>query len=314
MCRRASLRAPFALGPAAIRLVVVNGRWDLDAKLLAAIDWVRDEYGALAQSADELGCQAVTESGPGTSFRLDGRPVIRLHPKRNHVALGFPDDLRGDVETLTGALRAQRGGAWLNYSPDVCDRETIQMLLAKSISTSEATASTEVTAPTGAATGSPTPARNREDAADLQLVLDVLRAFRRYADVRGRQPAVKVIREAMFFHWEGPRLPPGGKYSPFLPHTPAARARKQAGHRDGFVLEHVLPVNVLIRQLLADVPDDVDALRTRLEAAADRVVITNEENAALAVAGVASSVPTPGDPWNRYATAGLDPTKFAPLA
>ena len=292
----------------------MNGRRDLDAKLLAATDWVRDEYAALAQIADEVGCQAVTESGPGISFRLDGRLVVRLHPKRNHVALGFPDDLRGEVDTLTGALRAQRGGAWLNYSPEVCDRETVQMLVAKSISTPEATGSTEVAAPTVTATGSPAPARNRGDAAELQLLLDVLRAFRRYADARGSQPAVKVIREAMFFHWEGPRLPPGGKYSPFLPHTPAARARKQAGHRDGFVLEHVLPVNVLIRELLADVPDDVDALRTRLETAADRVVITKEENAALVAAGVGSSVPTPGDPWSRYSTAGMDPRQFVPLA
>ena len=158
------------------------------------------------------------------------------------------------------------------------------------------------------------PARSRDDVADLQLLLDVLRAFRRYADAHGGQPAVKVIREAMFFHWEGPRLPPGGKYSPFLPHTPAARARKQAGHRDGFVLEHVLPANILIRELLAEMPDDVDALRARLETAADRVVITNEENAALVAAGVASSVPTPGDQWSRYATAGMDPRQFAPLA
>ena len=292
----------------------MNGRWDLDAKLLAATDWVRDEYAALAQIADELGCQAVTESGPGISFRLDGRLVVRLHPKRNHVALGLPNDLRGEVDTLTGALRDQRGDAWLNYDPEVCDRETVQMLLAKSISTREVSRSTEVAAPTVTATGSPAPARSRDDAAELQLLLDVLRAFRRYADAHGGQPAVKVIREAMFFHWEGPRLPPGGKYSPFLPHTPAARARKQAGHRDGFVLEHVLPVNILIRELLAEMPDDVDALRTRLETAADRVVITKEETAALVAAGVGSSVPTPGDPWSRYATAGMDPRKFAPLA
>jgi hypothetical protein len=289
-------------------------RWNIEAKLAAASEWVRAEYADLANAATEMGCGSVAESGPGTSLRLNGRSVVRLHPKRTYLALGFPDDLRDDVDTLTGALRAQRGAAWLNYTSDVCDRETVQMLIGKAVSIRQHAPPAKGPTRTGAVARPGGMVGIRDDDRDLQLLLDVLRAFHRYADASGRQPAVKVIREAMFFHWEGPRLPSGGKYSPLVPHTPAARARKEAGYRDGFVLEHVLPVNLLIRQLLADLPVDADALRQRLEAAADRVVITKEEDSALIAAGVGSSVPTPGDPWSRYAAAGMDPTLFAALA
>jgi hypothetical protein len=292
----------------------MNVRWDIEAKLAAASEWVRAEYADLANSATEMGCDTVAESGPGTSLRLNGRSVVRLHPKRTHLALGFPDDLRDDVDTLTGALRAQRGAAWLNYTSEVCDRETVQMLIGKAVSIRQHAPPARGPTRAGAVARSGGTVGIRDDDRDLQLLLDVLRAFHRYADASGRQPAVKVIREAMFFHWEGPRLPPGGKYSPLVPHTPAARARKEAGHRDGFVLEHVLPVNLLIKQLLADLPADADALRQRLEAATDRVVITKEEDSALIAAGVGSSVPTPGDPWSRYTAAGMDPTLFAALA
>jgi hypothetical protein len=81
----------------------------------------------------------------------------------------------------------------------------------------------------------------------------------------------------------------------------------------GFVPEHVLPVNLLIKQLLADLAA-ADSLRPRLEAAADRVVITTEEDSVLIAGGVGSSVPTPGDPWSRYTAADTDPTLFAALA
>lgn len=220
--------------------------------------------------------------------------------------------MREDVEALTGALRGQQASAWLNYTAEVCDRETALLLMAKAMSPLE----TDSSANDGSTSSSRTRSarrQGRDDESDLQLLLDILRAFARYTEASNTQPAVKAIREAIFYHWDAPRMPPGGKYSPLLPHSPAARKRKEDGYRDGFVFEHVLPVNVLIRSLLNDLPPDTVSLRARLDETSARVVITKEEDIALNQAGVGSSVPTSGDPWSRYKIAGLDHTQFEPI-
>jgi hypothetical protein len=59
------------------------------------------------------------------------------------------------------------------------------------------------------------------------------------------------------------------------------------------VFEHVHPVSLVIRQLLADVPADEHALAAVLERAGEHVVITREEDAALAAAGYRNAVPGP---------------------
>ncbi len=151
------------------------------------------------------------------------------------------------------------------------------------------------------------------DDADLSLILTVLRAFKAHETATGVSSGVKVLREALFFHWESPRLPAGGKYSPALLHSPAARERREQGHRGGLVHEHVLPVSILIRQLLADVPADEEALRLAIEAWPERVIITKTEDDALNAAGMRNTTPAPDDRWSRYRAAGLDPSGFAPL-
>ena len=168
----------------------MDARWNLQSKLLSTSDWVRAEYTALAQAADEAGCAVVAESGPGASHRLSGRPVIRLHPKMNHLAVGFANSMREDVDALTEALRGQQGEAWLNYRVDVCDRETVLLLMAKAMSPREAESSPNRVSPSATA---PRSARreSRNDDADLQLVLDVLRAS---PDVRLRSARLDANR------------------------------------------------------------------------------------------------------------------------
>src|SRR5690348_14207390 len=92
----------------------VIDRDDLRGKLASANDWVRDECIALSDVAFGLGCEAEPEGGAGVGFRLSGHFTVRLHPKREHIAVGLPVWMRLDVEALTHALREQRRTAWLN--------------------------------------------------------------------------------------------------------------------------------------------------------------------------------------------------------
>lgn len=78
------------------------------------------------------------------------------------------------------------------------------------------------------------------------------------------------------------------------------------------VYEHVFPISLLIRDLLADVPPDTQTLLARLEQHTDRVIITKQENALLDEAGMRSARPDPQDRWSRYRHAGLDPSTFKP--
>jgi hypothetical protein len=246
---------------------------------------------------------------------------LHIHPKRHHLALGFRDALREDVEALTGGLRAQKGAAWLNYAPEVGDRDTIELLIDESVGSAAPhragqTAPESIDSPDQpavAARASLPRARVRDDEADLALILSVLRAYKEHENSTGAKSSTKVLREAIFFQWEGPRLPPGGKYSPLLPHSAAARERANSGRRGGLVFEHVLPVGILIRQLLADVPIDAASLRAVLDAAPERVIISTEEDKALTGAGMRNVAPDPHDPWSRYRAAGIDAAAFAPL-
>jgi hypothetical protein len=280
---------------------VVSDRHDVGAKLATVDQWVHDEFGYVSELMTALDCVVNDESGPGRSYRLHGRAAVRVHPKQSHLALGFPPALRDDVAALTGALRPQRDAAWFNYAPGVGDRDTVEALIDKSTRSIAA----------GYLAGA-TPSAN--DAADLQLILSLLRAFKEHETTTGTPGSVRVLREAIFFRWEAPRLPPGGKYSPRLPHSPAARARRQAGRTDGLVFEHVMPISLVIKRLLADLPADTTALRAVLDTTADRVIITKAEDQALVAAGTRTRLPTLDDPWSRYRAAGLDPATFAPFS
>ena len=94
---------------------------------------MRDEFSFVSDLMAAVECDSRDESGPGRSFSLGGRTILRAHPKRRHLALGFHDSLRADVEALTHALRDQRGAAWLNFKPGLCDRDTIEILCDKGL-------------------------------------------------------------------------------------------------------------------------------------------------------------------------------------
>ncbi|MDP9433955.1 MAG: hypothetical protein M3P93_01630 [Actinomycetota bacterium] len=230
------------------------------------------------------------------------------------MAVGLPREMRPEVDALNIVPSAQRRQAWLTYQPGTCDREELEGLLLRACDIAAASG------PRRAGPGGLAPARagvapvEPDDDADLALVLKVVRAYAEHASVTGRASGTKVVREAIFLAWEQPRLPSGGKYSPRLPHSPSARAHRRTGHRRGLVFEHVLPISIVVRRLLEDVPADEQALRAVLDAAADRVIVTKEEDKTITTAGFGARVPDEDDPWTRYACLGLTKADFVPLA
>jgi hypothetical protein len=76
----------------------------------------------------------------------------------------------------------------------------------------------------------------------------------------------------------------------------------------GLILEHVIPVNLVVAQMeAATKPGQViEALRRDLILA----IITKEQNAALNAAGLGKTHPDPSRPWLRYAKAEITVTPF----
>lgn len=274
--------------------------------------WTRQEFDALQAELDAMGCSVTPLARAGVSYRLGGAVILRIFPRETYLALGFPNRLRADVEVLTGGLRSQRSETWLNYGPGVCNRDAVTALLARSADPGANEQPSEARTHTTVRTTSP-PAPDRDEQ-DLRFLLDLITAFSRYAAGRSRTPPIKALREAIWFHWEAPRLPDGGKYSPRFPHSPAARGLRAAGIRTDLISEHLLPIKVLIHELIAEPPPGTGELRDRLDRDLAHVVITRDEDTRLTRAGVASSVPDRSDPWSRYRQAGMDPEDFRPLA
>lgn len=299
-------------------------RRTLQEQLGLSRQWVRDEWSFVSDLMAELGCAGSDESGPGRCFRLCGVRVVRVHPKRGHLALGFPEFLRADVDALNAVPRAQKDAVWLTYEPGGCDRDTVEGLVSRAASAASSTSTTTLKSSAGGVTR-PAPvdvdvepvelvlSAESRDQVDLALVLRVLRAHEQHEAAGGGRPAVRALRETLFFVWEQPRLPRGGKRSRHLPHSPAARTWRSAGREDGLVYEHVMPISLVIRQLLASVPADVAALRAVLDTATDRVIVTKAEDDALNTQGMRNAVPLTGDPWSRYERIGLRRSDFRPM-
>lgn len=290
----------------------------LETQLARVDDWVHQEFASIDELLVGAGCDRQEESGPGRVYRASGRVILHSHPKYHWLGLGFPDHLREDVAALTTKLRAQQGAAWISYTPESCDRDTIDLLIEEALSPAQTGSSTSASGHAGTTEASaaapeesdPAKARDRND---LALILDVIRAFKRHEQARGQAASVKILREAIYFHWEGPRLPPGRKRSPHLAHSPAASEQRRRGDLTGLIYEHVLPISHVIRGLLADVPADEGALQRVLEAAPRAVIITKAEDSAIDAAGMRDAVPADGDPWSRYRAAHLDPDTFRPF-
>jgi hypothetical protein len=110
----------------------VSASKDVVTKLLRASPWVRDHFNYFSEVLVGYGCESRDEAGPGRAFSLGSRTVLRVHPKLNHLGLGFPDAMRADVESLVG-VRAQKGAAWFNYSEEFGDVDTLELLIDESV-------------------------------------------------------------------------------------------------------------------------------------------------------------------------------------
>jgi hypothetical protein len=161
------------------------------------------------------------------------------------------------------------------------------------------------------------PAQDRTDAAVVQAVA---RALGEWEAATGRVASSKPLREVIWFYWHGPRLPKprvAGKYSHALPWTPAARAAWAAGGRPQLVLDHVVPLGIVMRTLITESGRTIDRTIALLTHELDCVVLTKAEDNLMTSFGVRDAMPAGwavgDDRWARYRAADLDPETFAPL-
>ena len=158
------------------------------------------------------------------------------------------------------------------------------------------------------------------DSDDIAALLTIIRAVTQTAALRSRK--ARVIREALWFLWEEPRLPRplvSSKYPTSYPWSEAARERsvglRPAGGY-GLVFEHLSPRTELVQSLIDDAASLSSAeLAAHLDRHLMAAVITVEEDARIRAAGFAIHRPegSEHDPWARYRASGLDLENFAPL-
>src|SRR4051794_18522092 len=109
------------------------------------------------------------------------------------------------------------------------------------------------------APGRPTSLGRSTDLRDTRAVLSVAAACRKtLRPERARSGPGRVLREALWFMWEEPRLPRplvASKYPTSYPWSPKARARfaEHEGRRPkggwGLVIEHLYPRELLVAEL-----------------------------------------------------------------
>jgi hypothetical protein len=149
---------------------------------------------------------------------------------------------------------------------------------------------------------------------------DVARRFREMDSVKANlyanlgvehAPRVnrKSLREECWFVWHSLTRVGPGKYSPYLPWSPAAIEARHANAKAPLVIEHVEPFTLFCQRLeeIADGP--VEAVE-RLLSQITLVVITKEEDEKVAASGFRNRLPPSGDPWDRYRPAGLTRRMF----
>jgi hypothetical protein len=175
----------------------------------------------------------------------------------------------------------------------------------------------------------PVPGRPRSqgrtaDRRDAGAVLAVVKACRTALDAgRPRTGPRVVVREALWFLWELPRLPRPlvqSKYPKPYPWSPEARRRFEHSTKRpqggwGFVIEHLYPRELLAWELLDHANElsrdrVVGLLAERVTAA----VVTRDEDRVLPTAGESRKPweDYEADPWRRYRDR-LDVAAFAPL-
>lgn len=151
---------------------------------------------------------------------------------------------------------------------------------------------------------------------DADLILAVLRATAQWEGDTQSSAIVKPVRELLWFVWERPRLGETvrRKYPVSALWSRDARDAYAVDHKTPLVLEHVTPVNLIVRDLLRRPPKTVAALVRVLNRRIEHMVLTPDENRKLFRAKVAGKLPEGSvDARDRYAIAGLDVKGFAPL-
>lgn len=148
----------------------------------------------------------------------------------------------------------------------------------------------------------------RSDQADAQLISDVAAGLRAWGHSTGEQPALKILREAIWFFWQQPRLERpvvASKYPRSSPWSEEAARLALSGEstKDRLEIEHVEPLKRVARWLIEDAPS-VDTVASELPKRVHSVVVTRDE---------AKRLPDAGTPSERYAHAGLDLTAFRAL-
>lgn len=182
--------------------------------------------------------------------------------------------------------------------------------------------------------GRPGSLRGEEDLADAAALFEVVKAS--YATLQRRRPRagpLRLVREAVWFLWEQPRLPRpliASKYPLDYPWSPTAQdifkhfyqlgSRRPGGW--GLVIEHLYPRELLVRDLIMlaveRFPGDdvepqrvVQLLTSRLMAA---IVGRGEDRQLLARRKSPDTwTPYESDPWLRYRSTALEPSKFKVL-
>jgi len=215
-------------------------RPDLEAKLATVDDWVRDSFAHLSDLLISMGCQHREVTAPGRSFRLGNGPSVHLHPKQSYIGVGLPRSMQEDVEALSAYPHRKDGPAWVRYGPDDVDRDTMELLLSSAAAgvregKPAATSAPSSGPPPAAASSVPLQTAPDQDHDDLQLIWNILRSYDEHRRAVTSPRPVRIIREVLFFVWEAPRLPKGGKRSRYLPHSPAARAQRLTGDDSGLV-------------------------------------------------------------------------------
>jgi hypothetical protein len=177
----------------------------------------------------------------------------------------------------------------------------------------------------------PTPGRPESlgravDLADARAILSIAAACRKtLRSDRPRSGPIRVLREALWFIWEQPRLPRplvASKYPRSYPWSPGARAvfAEHAGKRPkggwGLVIEHLYPRELLVADLLegaegANITRSVEVLTERLMAA----VVTRDDDRQLPTRAQSARPwdDYAADPWRRYRSTGLQLQDFAPI-
>ncbi|PZE33929.1 hypothetical protein [Curtobacterium sp. MCPF17_031] len=166
----------------------------------------------------------------------------------------------------------------------------------------------------------PEPGRPRALSSDLDDAEHLLTVTVGLARMTNRPAArARVLREALWFLWEQPRLPRPllrSKYPNAYPWSPAAIARVRSGQSGGLVLEHLEPRVLLVSDLLARADEWTPAtFAAELHRRAGAAVVTQEDDRRLTSAGFARAMPETSDgPWARYVASGIDVAAFRSLS